>query len=1162
MKPHLFARVMLVFAIIAVSLLAAAPVFADRAEDERIAAINKRNAELGYDWVAGHTSVSGLSAAEKKQLLGLLPLPEGKGPKTPPLTAPAGMTFDRAFDWRQHNGVTPVTNQRSCGSCWAFAAVAQLESHTLIYDLRLEDLSEQQTIDCNPWGGGCGGGWVAGALELFMNPGCVAEVCYPYEARDGETCRQAQCPVISMIADYNSVQNSVNAIKTALLTGPVSTAFTVIDDFYDYTTGCYQGQTTSPINHAMLIVGWDDDACSGQGAWIVKNSWGPGWGQQGFAYIKYGSCNIGSYAYQITYLPSTILVHLTSPNGGDVWNVDTEPGSHHTITWYTSRQIPDSLSILLSLDGGADYDRTVAHGLVGVSSYDWTVPDLPVATARIKVVAYFGGIVAGFDASDSDFMIKGRPYRYVKKSGGNIFPYSLPEWAARKIQDAVSAAVPGDTIIVAGDTYNLAVTAEEAVYLYGGWNSSFTERNPSLYPTRLRTPGSAVSFMSVSSGPCGIEGFIIEHSSGTFAQVPGNGIYGGAVFSYQSSPVIRNNTIDSCGVADVLNFSGGGAIACYGGAAVIEGNTITDCTAQCGGGIYLYQSDATIRGNRISGCRSNEEYNGSRHGGGLYALHSTVALEGNRIENNDGYRKGSGIYLYLSPGSSVRDTIALNDGLDTGAGIAAERSPLTISDAVIRQNTATSFGGGIWQRSAQILMTNCVVSQNHSNIIGGGFYADSCWGGVTNNTFDRNDAKYAGGNVYIGTTPSITLRNNLITYGVKNGFQTASLNVAFQFNDCFGNTPADVSTPSPVDSTNSTADPLYADTTASDYHLLVHSPGIDAGDPAGPADPDGSRADLGAFGGPDAVMAAPAYVRNLAASAVNDTTISLSWDELGAGETAYAVYGCASAGFAPRDSVFLGFVSAPGSSFLHRPIAGCRSYRVSAVNGAGYGGGYSNEARACSAETDLIPPEVAVVYPNGGELLVTGDTVLVDWTATDNVAVDSVSVLYSADAGRTYTLVASGWPGDSAYSWVVPSSLSDSCLVKVVAYDPGRLTGFDVSDSLFAIRDYTAVHGGDGDGGGGTPTYVTALEQNYPNPFNGTTTIGYSIGERCAVEIRIYDPAGRMIRVLERADRSPGRYSVLWNGKDGSGRGVASGVYFCRIKAGKYTDTRKVLYLR
>jgi C1A family cysteine protease len=1159
MRSHLFPMFAAALAIVSVLVLSASPVLAEKSEDERIAEINKRNAELGYQWTAGKTSVSGLSAEEKKQLLGLLPLPEGWGKDKQPLMAPSGATFVSAFDWRQNNGVTPVTNQRSCGSCWAFAAVAQLESHTLIFDERLEDLSEQQVVDCNPWGGNCSGGWVPGALDLFMAPGCVGELCYPYEARDDKPCRQDQCEVLSMISDYNPVANNVDAIKTALQTGPVSTAFTVIDDFYAYTSGCYSTPSTANINHAMLIVGWDDNACAGQGAWIVKNSWGLGWGMGGFGYIKYGTCNIGSYAYQITYLPTTVKVHVDSPNGGEIWSV----GETHDITWTTARQTPDSLNIFLSLDGGATYDRAIANGLAGTTtSYGWTVPNLPVNTARVKVIAYYGNKNAGYDMSDANFTIKGAPYRYVSKSGGNVFPYSLPAWASTTIQNAVSAGVPGDTIIVAGDTYNQAITVEAPVYLYGGWNGAFTVRDPKTYPTRIQAGGSLVTFMNVAAGSCGIEGFTLKGGSGTFLPMPANGVYGGAILSYQSSPVIKNNLIDSCGVASVLDYSGGGGIACYGGMALIEGNRIEGCLAQSGGGIYLYQATATIRNNRIAGCSPNPEYNGTRHGGGIYALHSPVALEGNTIENNDGYRKGAGVYLYLSPATIEGDTIALNDGIDAGAGICADRSSLSLSRAVVRQNTSPSSGGGIYLHSGNITISNCIVTMNRSNVIGGGMYADSCWGAVTNNTFDRNRAVYGGGNVFLAPNPSLAIKNNLFSYGAKNGFQTNSLtNITFKFNNCFGNTPLNLAAAG-ADTTNISRNPHYADTASFDYHLLVHSGGIDTGDPAGSSDPDGSRADQGAFGGPGALMAAPEYVKNLAATAANDTTINLAWDELGAGAASYAVYGSPTSGFPPSESVYLGSVPLPGSTFSVFPVTGCRYYRVSAVNGAGYGGGYSNQANACASGPDVIAPTVAVLYPNGGELFEIGDTIRIEWNATDDRRVDSVSVYYSYDAGDSYTLLARGWRADSSYQWIIPPSLSDSCLVKVVAYDPALLVGVDTSDSLFAIRNKTGVHDkGDGDGAG-TPVFATALEQNYPNPFNGTTAIFYSIGERCEVEIKIYDPAGRVIKVLERTQRPPGRYSILWNGSDGAGRGVASGVYFCRIKAGKYAQTRKILYLR
>jgi hypothetical protein len=211
---------------------------------------------------------------------------------------------------------------------------------------------------------------------------------------------------------------------------------------------------------------------------------------------------------------------------------------------------------------------------------------------------------------------------------------------------------------------------------------------------------------------------------------------------------------------------------------------------------------------------------------------------------------------------------------------------------------------------------------------------------------------------------------------------------------------------------------------------------------------------------------------------------------------------------------------------------------------------------------DFISPTVTVLFPNGGELLETGDTVSIDWTASDNCWVDSVSISYSEDAGVTYELIAHGWLSDSSYAWIVPSSLSDSCLVRVVAYDPGFLTGFDTSDALFKIRDYTDVHDkGDGEGKP-TPRYVTALEQNYPNPFNGTTSVSYSIAVSGRVDLKIYDPAGRAVRVLERRDREPGRYTALWNGKDDAGRDVASGLFFCRLRAGKLSQTMKIVYLR
>jgi hypothetical protein len=159
-------------------------------------------------------------------------------------------------------------------------------------------------------------------------------------------------------------------------------------------------------------------------------------------------------------------------------------------------------------------------------------------------------------------------------------------------------------------------------------------------------------------------------------------------------------------------------------------------------------------------------------------------------------------------------------------------------------------------------------------------------------------------------------------------------------------------------------------------------------------------------------------------------------------------------------------------------------------------------------------------------------------------------------------MITHGEPNDSTYEWIVPSIVSDSCLIRVIAFDPGLLTGEDTSDSLFALKDYTAVGDIADDDVPDAPRYVNNLEQNYPNPFNGTTTIGYSIGTPGHVEIRLYNPAGRLVRILEARHRKAGRHEIIWNGRDNTGRGVTSGVYFARMKAGKFRETRKIIYLR
>ncbi|MBD3366580.1 MAG: T9SS type A sorting domain-containing protein [Candidatus Eisenbacteria bacterium] len=359
MLRHPFARTVLTGVLLVTAVLALGVSVAPAEEREMtpeeaeyIAAIRQRIEERGLDWEAGPTSISQLSPERRRALL---------GNETPPhiqaifdtLRPAPGVeerTYRSSFDWRDYDGVTPADDQLDCGSCWAFAACGATEAHIRINEGVVLDLSEQQSIDCNFAGSDCDGGWSGEAYKLHVDPGGVTEECYPYRAENGTSCRQNQCDKVAIIDDYSFVSSSTAAIKYAVETyGPVSTGMTVYDDLYGYTSGCYEPTGSPEGGHAVLIVGWDDSMCGGAGAWIVKNSWGKDWGQNGFFYIKYGVSGIGGGNYRPVnaHIPKerlvpdeygTIGAALTAAQRGDIIRI---AGG----TYYETLNVPDYVSI-------------------------------------------------------------------------------------------------------------------------------------------------------------------------------------------------------------------------------------------------------------------------------------------------------------------------------------------------------------------------------------------------------------------------------------------------------------------------------------------------------------------------------------------------------------------------------------------------------------------------------------------------------------------------------------------------------------------------------------------------------------------------------------------------------------------------------------------------
>jgi hypothetical protein len=220
-----------------------------------------------------------------------------------------------SFDWGLvPGGKTQVRNQGGCGSCWAFGTVAPLEVLISAYCGKTVDLSEQYLVSCNVNGWGCGGGWFAHDYHQWKVPatkgetdaGAVLESSFPYTASNvacnGPHSHPYKINSYTYIAGYGVPL--VADIKQAIYNhGPVSVAVCVGSAFQAYRTGIFNANETcsGTVNHAVALVGWNDDQGTDNGYWILKNSWGTGWGEGGYMRIRYGVSKVGYAANYIDF---------------------------------------------------------------------------------------------------------------------------------------------------------------------------------------------------------------------------------------------------------------------------------------------------------------------------------------------------------------------------------------------------------------------------------------------------------------------------------------------------------------------------------------------------------------------------------------------------------------------------------------------------------------------------------------------------------------------------------------------------------------------------------------------------------------------------------------------------------------------------------------------
>ena len=550
-------RALLVIAALVVIFL---PVASGGAVDREVppeeqAFIDQVRAEIernGYDWTAGPTSVTALSPEQRQRLRGFVMTPELQAiyDALEPDPEIERMTFRDRFDWRDYDGVTPAKNQLDCGSCWAFAAAGAVEAGIKIYNGVELDISEQQAIDCNDVGSGCDGGQCSVSYGIYRDPGAVSEADYPYTATDDGNCRQGAYEKVGYVDGNTPITNSVAIIKYNVETyGPINASMHAYDDFDSYTGGCYENPGTEPTNHAVLIIGWDDSMCSGNGAWICKNSWGQNWGENGFFYIKYGSCRIGSAARR--------------------------PINPH-----------------------APVDRLV-------------------------------------------------PDQYAT------------------IQAAIDDANRGDVIKVAGGNYAESVVVGEFMSLYGGYDPTFSVRDPDAYPVVIDADGAGHGISVVDRDHITIDGFEVTGATG---------IQNYGIHLKNSEATVRN-----CDVHD--SWRGIGIVVGTGapteGPALIQFTSVHDNDSE---GIYIDDAD-----NPIVEVQYTAVYgNGAE---GIYSNLSPTNMINNTIAYNG---SGGGIDLRNSNGNLIVNNIIASN---TGYGIACTSATPDNSYNDVWDNSLGGYSG-------------------------------------------------------------------------------------------------------------------------------------------------------------------------------------------------------------------------------------------------------------------------------------------------------------------------------------------------------------------------------------------------------------------------------------------------------------------------------------
>ncbi|MBF0516432.1 MAG: fibronectin type III domain-containing protein [Nitrospirae bacterium] len=700
----------------------------------RPAELNSAIEAAHAQWHAGQTPASAMTDQQKKGLLGLIEPTLTGHERLAPL--PQGATLQASIDWRNNNGnwVTSVKNQGNCGSCWAFATTAALESYTLRKTNtpgkdnntpNALDLSEQVMLSCSG-AGSCNGGYINSASDFLRNSGEPVESCYPYTAANG-SCSSACATRISATDTVNSWQwvttspnaANVDTLRSALNTyGPLVVTMAVYNDFFYYTSGIYSYVSGSLAGyHAILLVGYND----AQQYFIVKNSWGASWGEAGYFRIAYSQVSNGvqfgymSIAYPLSAVSATPASLTVS--AGSSGKVTVSGGQSPYTASSASAQIATTSvnGSTVTITGVAAGTTTItikdsAGNTAGVQVNVASVPGAPAITAAVAGNAQ---ATIAFSAPASD--------------GGS----AITSYTVTSSPGAITAAGSSSPITVTGLTNGTAYTfTVKAINAIGTGPASSASNSVTPVAAVLGAPTSVtatagnaqatVSFTApASTGGNTITGYTVTSSpgaittAGSASPITVTGLTNGTAYTF----TVKANIAIGTGPASSASNSVTPVAAAPGAPT---GVTATAGNAQA---IVSFTAPASNGGSAITG------YTVTSSPGGITATGTSSPITVTNLTNGTAYTftvkaiNSAGAGAASSASNSVSPSAA-NSALNVAIAGGAYHTAALKSDGTVWDwgyNGIGALGNGTYNSSSTPIQVSSLAG-SVTAIAAGGYH--------------------------------------------------------------------------------------------------------------------------------------------------------------------------------------------------------------------------------------------------------------------------------------------------------------------------------------------------------------------------------------------------------------------------------------------------------